>query len=133
MTAAWRILPGLPAYGEPAIAFLRSFARSGREGLAVEFLPDTTDAWVGNFKPGLGGYSGVHDHPNDRDVLVFADAAAYIIEPRSRILVGELPGSGCIFDVRGVASPPGFVCDVQGLSLFRLGHDGIVWHSRRLS
>lgn len=68
----FRLLAGLPPYGEPAVPFPRSFARSGREGVVVEFLPDTPDTWIGNFKPGLGGYSGVHAHPNGRDVLVFS-------------------------------------------------------------
>ena len=51
------------------------------------------DAWVGNFAPGLGGYTGVHDHPNGRDVLVFATGSACMILPTTRDLVAELPGS----------------------------------------
>lgn len=56
-----------------------------------------------------------------------------MIEPTSRQLVAELPGSGFILGVHAVSNPPGFVCDVQGLEFFWLGHDGILWHTRRLA
>ena len=126
----FRTLPGLPPYGEPAIPFPPSFGRSGREGLVVEFVPDMPGAWVGNFRPGLGGYSGAHAHPNGRDVLVFSDGMAWVVRPETRECAAL---STSMFGVHAVTNPPGFVCDVQGLAFFRLGPEGIVWHTRRIS
>lgn len=129
---SFRVLPGLPSYGATAIPFPPSFARSGREGLVVEFHPDTPGAWVGNFAAGLGGYTGAHVHPNGRDIVVFNGGAGCVVDPETREWA-DLPGSGFIADGRRVRNPPGFVCDVQGTSFFRIGPDGVVWHTRRLS
>jgi hypothetical protein len=131
---AFRALPGLPPYGPAAISFPPRFARSGREGFVVEFLPGTPDAWVGNFEPGLGGgYTGVHDHPNGRDMLVFSSGTGVIIDPAKRQFVAELPYSGFVFSVHPVTDPPGVICSAQDLTFFRLGPAGIVWETRRLS
>jgi hypothetical protein len=127
-----RKLSGLPPYGATAISYPSSFARSGREGSVVEFLPDTPAAWIGNFAPGLGGYSGVHVHPNGRQVVLFCDGAGRVVDPQTRDC-SDLPGSNFIFDARRVTNPPGLVCDSRGTHFFRLGPEGLVWHTRRLS
>jgi hypothetical protein len=86
---------------------------------------------VGNFRPGLGGYSGAFPHPNGRDVVVFAKGNGYIVDPRTRALQKEF--GGAIAQVWEVTDPPGLVCDRQGLAIFRIGPEGVVWHTRRLS
>jgi len=127
----FRLLPGLPSYGPMAISFPASFAHTGREGYVVEFLPDTSEAWVGNFAPGLGGYSGVHLHPNGLGIVVFASGSGYVIAMRKRQLTEELPGA--IADVWELTDPRGLVCDRQGLAFFFFGLEGLIWHTRRLS
>lgn len=128
----FRILPGLPPYGPMATPFPTSFGHTGREGFVVEFLPDTPDAWVGNFAPGWGGYNGAHAHPNGNGmIIVFSAGHGYVIDPRTRTMKGQMEG-----DVSGlweVADPPGFVLDRQGLAFYRIGPEGLVWHTRRLS
>jgi hypothetical protein len=103
----------------------------GREGYVVEFMPDTEAAWVGNFAPGISGYSGVHMHPNKQDVVVFFEGEGYIVDPDAKILRGEIPGA--IFELWEVTDPAGFVMDRQGLAFERISAEGLVWHTRRLS
>ncbi len=87
----FRILAGLPPYGDMARAVPESFGQSGREGLVVEFLPGTSQAWIANFRPAeLDKYQGVLHHPNGRDLVVFASGAGYVVDPGTRALKPEL-------------------------------------------
>ena len=127
----FRAIQGLPPYGPMATSFPASFARTGREGYVVEFFPDMPDVWVGNFGPGLGGYSGVHLHPNGTDVAVFSAGAGYVIDATKRVLKKEL--GAAIANVWDMREPPGLVCDRQCLAFFRICAGGVVWHTRRLA
>ncbi len=127
----FRVLPGLPPYGPLALAFPASFGRTGQEGYVIEFCPDTSAAWVGNFRRGWGGYEGVCLHPNGSDVVVVASGDGYVVNPRTRELKGEIPGH--IDYLWQVSNPSGFVYDRQGLAFVRIGPGGVYWHSRRLS
>jgi hypothetical protein len=98
----------------------------------IEFLPDTDGAWVGNFGPGVGGYTGVHIHPNGRDLLVFHEGNAFVVDPAGR-LVREDDVPGAIAGVWEARDPDGFILDRQGLAFERLSSEGLVWHTRRLS
>jgi hypothetical protein len=86
---------------------------------------------VGNFAAGLGGYSGVHLHPNNTDVLVFSSGSGYVVDIHRRELKEELPGE--IASVWEVDGPSGIVCDRQGLAFFRIGPSGLIWHTCRIS
>jgi hypothetical protein len=124
------VLPGLPPYGDPAISFPSSFG--GREGLVVEFTPQTGSVWVGNFAEGIGGYTGVHAHPNGIEVVVFSEGNCYVVDPETgSVREDDVPG--VIAQVWLVRNPDGFILDRQGLAFERLSAEGIVWHSRRLS
>src|SRR5689334_22395554 len=127
----FRILPGLPPYGPPARPFPENWGRTGREGFVVEFQPGTPEAWVANFRPGyFPAIQRVFAHPNDRDVVVIAGGDVWIVEPgehRAHQIEGAVDG---VWEVKG---PPGLVFSRQGLALSRLGREGIVWHTRRLS
>ena len=48
----FRVLKGLPPYGPMEKPFPERFGRSGSEGFVVEFLPEESEKWVGNFEPG---------------------------------------------------------------------------------
>lgn len=115
-----------------AHAFPADFARSGREGYVVEFLPDTSESWIGNFAGGLGSHDGVCLHPNGHDVVVFASGQGYVVDPQARELKGEI-GDGATNHLWEVTDPPGFVLDRQELAFFRVGPAGTYWHTRRLS
>ena len=129
MIYAARILPGLPPYGPPPTAFPPEWAYLGREGTVVEFNTET-DAWVGNFQPGLGGLQFAGLHPNRLDVIVIAAGDLWIVNPRERTAVRMLPSIEAILEVQ---NPEGWVFSRQGIALARLGPNGLMWHTRRLS
>jgi hypothetical protein len=82
----FEILPGLPAYGPPAISFTHLGPREHREGLVVRFFSAHGDSWVGNFVGGAKGPScnRVIAHPNKRDVIVIAQGEGCIVDPDIR-------------------------------------------------
>lgn len=127
----YEVLPGLPPYGPPPVAFPPDFARTGREGFVVRFLPHTPDSWVGNFGGGLGGHTGVHPHPDGTRVVVIASGRALVIDPSVRAVQAEI--GSAIDHVWPVEDPAGYVFDHQGLAFSRWGGDGQIWQSRRLS
>jgi hypothetical protein len=127
----FRILPGLPPYGSPAIPIPETWGRTGREGLVVEFQPGTLAKWVANFRPGyFPAVQRVLAHPNDRDVVVVAGGDVWIVDPKSH---SAQRIEGAVDGVWELKRPPGIVFSRQGLAFLRLGHEGIVWHTRRLS
>lgn len=129
MTVAIRHLTGLPAVGEPAIPFPPEWGRLAREGVIFEFrLGHTT--WTGNFEPGSSSLTTGECHPNGRDALILAKGAVWQVDPlhqTARAL--GLDAQHCF----AVEDPKGFVLDVRGLSFARLGPDGILWTTDRLS
>ncbi len=80
----FRVLAGLPPYGALAVPFPRSWAAAAREGLVVEFTGEDGIAWVGNFRPGIGGLDEVRRHPNASDVLVISAGDTWVINPTTR-------------------------------------------------
>jgi len=129
--AVFRVLPGLPPYGPRPLASPAGFGRTGREGYVVEFCPDTSATWVGNFRRGWGGYEGVCLHPNGNDVIVFASGDGFVVDPRTRELKDGIRDP--VEYLWQVSDPPGIVYDRQGLAFVRIGPGGLVWHSRRIS
>jgi hypothetical protein len=124
-----KLLPGLPSYGEAAIAFPPEWARLGREGAVVEFRTES-DLWIGNFKPGLAGLEIVAVHPNKEDAVVIASGDLWVVSPTKRTAMLVLPAIDAAFDVH---DPEGWVFSRQGIALARLGSVGLIWHTRRLS
>jgi hypothetical protein len=126
----YRLLPGLPAYGEIPRSFPASWGRLGSEGVAVAFEPRSGGAWTGNFAPGMGGVSDVQPHPDRRRVLVFAAGDAWEVDAETRSAELVLEGVMALWPVD---APNGLVVDQDGLSFARLGPGGVVWRTRRLS
>ena len=123
-------LPGLPAYGAPAVPFPTEWGRVGREGVVVEFSDAHGGTWVGNFAPGLGGATVVVAHPDGARVLVLAAGATWAVEPDARTAADlGLEADG----VWAIAGSSDLVLSRQGLALARLGAAGIRWHTRRLA
>lgn len=126
----FRVLPGLPPYGAAAVSIPADWARTGREGLVVEFIPDTGKSWTGNFQPGLGGIDDVRPHPNGRDVLVISAGSAWQVDPCRRTFAEIADGVDAVWSV---ADPEGVVMSRQGLALMSFGGDGLLWQTRRIS
>ena len=129
MDPAVRVLPGLPPYGPLATAFPAEWGRLGREGTVVEFKTERA-TWVGDFQPGLGGLQLVAVHPNQRDAVVIAAGDLWVVNPQERTAEQLLPAIDTALEVR---EPDGWVFSRQGIAFARLGPEGLIWHTRRLS
>ena len=129
MISSFRLLEGLPPYGAMATAFPSEWGRLGHEGTVVKF-DSGADSWIANFRPGLGGLKVVYPHPNGHDAVVIASGDLWVVNPEQRSAEMLLPAVGMALEVQ---EPNGWVFSRQGLALARLGPDGFVWHTRRLS
>jgi hypothetical protein len=78
----------------------------------------------------LGGVQLVELHPNGRDAIVIANGDLWCVDILNRTAQQILPAIDSAFSVE---SPSGWVFTRQGLALARLGPDGILWHTKRLS
>lgn len=126
----FRIMPGLPPYGPLAISFPRLWGRSGQEGLVVEFCLGDSARWIGNFRPGLACANRVLHHPDQRRVLVLSSGTLWVVDIATQT-AEEI--ALAIDDLWGAPGSGDIILSRQGLALFRLGPNGIVWHTRRLS
>src|SRR5437879_2745089 len=72
----FRVLPGLPTSGPWPEQFSSTGQGMHREGFVVEFSPEGKPPWVGNFQPGMTGYSAVLQHLDGTSLIVIA-APAY--------------------------------------------------------
>jgi hypothetical protein len=124
------LLAGLPPYGDLPRAFPPEWGRLGREGVVVRFVRSDGRAWVGNFRPGLAGLWAVRAHPDGRRVLVFAGGDLWVVSPDTE--AADL-AAGDVDAMWPVHGPDGLVMSLQGLGFARLGPDGILWRTRRLS
>lgn len=121
------ILPGLPPYGPLPELFSETGSDTNREGFVVKFFPDASEAWVGNFQPGITSFSGAFPHPDKRHVVVVAGGTAHVVDPEARRCVGILAVS--------VESCLTLSCGLLFSDHVRLGLVGATrsWHTRRLA
>ena len=122
-------LPGLPPYGPLATAFPPEWGCLGREGIVVEF-DSAAGSWVANFRPGLGGLNLVSPHPNGHDAVVIASGDQWVVNPERHSANLLLPAINTALEVHDTN---GWVLSRQGIALARLGPEGLIWHTRRLS
>ncbi|RZK00849.1 MAG: hypothetical protein EOO43_25020 [Flavobacterium sp.] len=90
MKEKFRILKGLPPYGEMYVSFPQNGYSEYSEGLVVEFLKNNESKWVGNFETGYSNLKFASQLNND-DILIIAKGICYIIDsenPRSVIEFG---------------------------------------------
>lgn len=101
-----------------------------REGFVVEFSPQGSQKWIGNFQPGLGGIDDVVEHIDGNHIIVIAGGQAYVIDPKTRLLVNDFGGQ-----IEYVDS----ILELQmllfgnGLWFEAIGERGFIWRTRRLS
>jgi hypothetical protein len=126
----FEILPGLPAYGQKAEAFSTTGQGKHREGFVVRLGADAKNEWVGNFQPGLGGWSGVFEHPNGTELIVIASGQGYIVDPNSRkcsiTFGGQIESAFKIPDRK-------MIIFGNGLWFEAFDASGPVWRSDRIS
>ena len=128
--AEFRILRGLPASGPKAIAVPSGWGHDAREGLIVEFELSPDTSWVGNFCPGLGGLDDVRRHPNGHSILVTSQGRMFEVDPVARTAVQVAEP---IFAVWTVIGANDLILSRQDIALLRIGAEGVVWHTRRVS
>jgi hypothetical protein len=71
-----------------------------------------------------------NSQPNGHGVLVVSKGALWSVNPTTRI-ADEF--ASAIADSLRVANPEGYVLNNQGLAFMRIGPEGILWRSRRIS
>lgn len=125
----YEILPGLPPIGPLPSWFPAESVRTGREGFVVRFTTSSGRQWTGNFATGLGGVSDVLPHPDGTRLIVLAEGDAYVVDVEEESAVA----AGVISDAWAIPGSADLLCSFQGLALYRLGPQGVVWHTRRLS
>ena len=129
MILSVRILDGLPVYGEMAAAYPDSFAKTGQEGTVVEFETDER-RWVGNFARGADGLDLAELHPNKCDAVVIAGGDLWVVNVETGTAEYLLPA---VYSATPVKNPDGWVFSRQEIALARLGPDGLLWHTKRIS
>lgn len=97
----------------------------------VRFLQSDGGTWIGNFRPGSLSFSDALPHPDGRHVLVFAGGEPYLVDPDGG--VGAALGGMPVSAAWAIEGSVDLLCEVQELAFLRLGRDGIVWHSRRIT
>ena len=127
---SFRLLPGLPPYGQLARAFPAEWSKLGREGMVVEFVRSDKQTWVGNFAPGISSLSAVLPHPDGRQVLVFSGGNAWAIDTDAETGEQVLQAVDAVWPV---VRSDDLILSRQGIALVRLGPAGILWHTHRLS
>jgi hypothetical protein len=128
VTERWEILAGLPGTGPLPVQFSVNGQGTHREGLVVRF--NTAAAWVGNFQPGIGQYSGVVAAPGASSVIVVAAGQAYVVDPERRELARTFGGDiEVVLDLEQI----GLVVFSNGLWFEAADAHGLRWQTRRIS
>lgn len=130
MTNKFKILSGLPAYGELPLQFSASGMGMHSEGFVVQFFPLETPSWIGNFQRGLTKFDSVLNHPNGDAVIVAAGGECYTIDLNRKHLIEHFGGD--IVSAIEVPSKPLIV--FEGSVRFEgVGTTGRLWRSNRIS
>jgi hypothetical protein len=126
----FRQLPGLPGEGPAPLQFTATGQGSHREGFVIEFHPPSRQPWVGNFQPGLAGFSTVVLHPDGRSVVVISGGQAYQIDPESQSIISQFGGgiAGCM-----VIPTRSMLVMSDDIRLWALQPAGIAWQTERIS
>lgn len=132
MKPEFEILTGLPSIGPLPVWVPAESRRSGREGFVVRFSTESEGDWIANFRLGGVGFHGVTQHPSGHEWLVVAGGDPYVVDKSTksaRSLEDCLP----ISRIWPIEDSVDLILEVQGLAFLRLGHEGVKWHSRRIS
>ncbi len=126
----FEVLAGLPSTGPLPRWIPESWRKSGREGYVVRFFPSHGDAWVGNFKPGIDSAFGVYPHPDGSRLLVVSGGDLYAVDVDTGVVNEMDQWASQVLELSGSTD---LVMELSGLAFYRLGAEGVVWHTRRIS
>lgn len=127
----FKILAGLPVYGELPEQFSATGMGTHREGLAVQFFPSENRAsWVGNFQRGLTSLNEAFEHPDGSSVIVIAGGECYIVDVENRNLKDNFGG---MFETVFYIPEKNIVIFGSCLDFEAVGASGCIWQSRRIS
>jgi hypothetical protein len=127
----FRILAGLPAEGPPPEQFTYEGKRTHSEGTVVEFTA-ASSAWVANFQPAIGTFSGAVRHPDGHHVVVVAGGKGYVVDPITRRLE-DAPFGGSINGLWAACEGELLIFNDSGIRFSALDRTGWRWHTRRIS
>lgn len=126
----FRELSGLPGEGPQPLQFSSTGQGTHREGFVIEFHPASGASWVGNFQPGLSGFSTAMLHPDGHSVVVVSGGQAYLIDPDSRTLLSEFGGGICA----AISVPSrSMLIMSDDIRLWALQASGTAWKTERIS
>jgi len=130
VTELFDVLPGLPPYGPAAHPFPQDGTRAHSEGQVVRFLPDTTEAWIGNFQRSGNGPDLVLEFFDSRKVLVVAGGEPYLVDPRTRTCSDfAIPNISQVLEVPDLD----LMIFGDGLGFVGINSAGVLWKSPRIS
>ena len=126
----FKILAGLPAYGDLPKQFSSTGMGTHREGFVVQFLPSKNPAWIGNFQRGLRSLDEALEHPDGSSVMVVAGGECYVVDVENRKLKEVFGG---MFE--SIISVPNKNIVIFGSPIDFEAHgvSGRSWQSRRIS
>ncbi|HEX7191617.1 MAG TPA: hypothetical protein VF381_08605 [Thermoanaerobaculia bacterium] len=122
LSAAETLPDGAPA-GEPVVYF----PEGSPENRIVLRIGIGDSSWVGSFQRGVTDFSTVQLMPDNRNLLVVAAGAGYIVEVVTNVLVAEA-GRDIVSIVSDEACPL-FLIDHAGTTLEAFGPEGRLWNS----
>ena len=96
----------------------------------MEFNPESSSSWVGNFQRGLTDYDAVFLHPSGNGIIVIAGGQGYVVDSKARRLITLLGGQ-----LQYALFLPNLKTIVisNGLWLECHGDGGRLWRTRRIS
>jgi hypothetical protein len=125
----FEIIPGLPAYGEPALSFPSSGRGSHPEGFVVKFTASNGHSWVGNFQRGPTRFSEAYRYADGKHILVISGGDTYIVDPDSQVTL-EL--WGIVQSVIPVPARNAFLLE-ELIYLSLVEATGMKWRTNQLS
>ena len=118
----WLAAAELLPEGEPVGEAVLRFGEGSDQDRIVLRIGIADFSWVGSFQRGVTDYTTVQLMPDDRNLLVVANGAGYIVEVISHVLVAELGPN--IASVICDESAHLFLVDHAGTSLEAFGPEG---------
>ena len=127
----FKILAGLPVYGDSPEQFSATGMGTHSEGFVVQFFPSGNNtSWVGNFQRGVNSFDEVLEHPDGSSVIVVAGGECYIVDVENRKLKDNF---GAMFETVIRVPEKNIVIFGSCIDFEALDASGRIWQSRRIS
>ncbi len=127
----FKILPGLPAYGDLPEQFSATGIGTHQEGLVVQISSfENRASGVGNFQPGLTSLDEVLEHPDGSSMIVVSGGECYIVDIERRSLKETFGG---VYETIFRVPEKNIVIFGSSIDFDSLNSSGHLWQSRRIS